>query len=220
MIGLQLSLSSLALGHRTALCVHRWLLREGRPGGGREPHTAEPQGQPRDSQDQPAAALRNGGTSHEQPGQQSGVRPRAPRNLLSATQQPNRSIELAAVEPAAPRAAPCSPLGPPAKQHCAQVAPELRTQEGRPATVAERNSRSAETRDGAERRWSLEEAEEGLPGSGDIDEETREDVAEEKISRGAVGWCGATSAFCLVPRTLAVTLQRAAMHGVNPALPI
>ena len=188
-IGLQLSLSSLALGHWTALCVHRWLLREGRAGNASRPQTAAPHREPRNSQGQPPSPLTNGGTSHDQqPGQQSALSPRAGSSLHGVLQQPNGGIELAAVEPAAADTTPHTPRVSPAEQCNAQTAAYLRTGRGQLA-AAEKSSAGAQPRNGSERRWSLEEVEEGLPGSGNMDEEEREDVAEEEINSGAVPWC-------------------------------
>jgi len=203
-IGLQLSLSSLALGHRTALCVHRWLLREGRAGSAKPPGTAERHSQPRDSQGQPPGPRTNGGTYHDQqPGQQWAMHPRAARSLHhGGTLQPNGSIELAAVAPPTAHAALHQQHASPAEQHGVQIAAELRTRKGQPA-AADRSSDSAPNQNGAERRWSLKEVEQGLPGSDDMDEEEREDAAEEKINSGAVPWCDgpASHAMCPSPRS-------------------
>jgi len=197
-VGLQLSLSSLTLGHWTALCIHRWLLRENRTENTSSPRRAEPHREPRDRQGQPPGPLMNGGTPHDQqPGQQSAPSPRAGSSRHGRMQQPNGGIQLVVIEPAAAHAASHTPHAAPTGQHRVQIAADLRTRKGQPV-AAERSSGGAQSWHGSERRWSLEEVEEGLPGSGVMDEEEREDAVEEKIVSGAVPWCDgvASHAIC------------------------
>ena len=188
-MGLQLSLSSLALGHRTALCVHRWLLPEG--GVGRfsptpaadtaSPPLTVPASQSNHTAQNPAAAASQ---NHARQADQTAAfsqrcRQSADGDGDNGMPQSNGSVELGSVAPWRSQ-----PPG-------AGDANGMPAQHAQPG-LAVRSNGTEKTQSNGRLRPSLEELEEGMPDAAAMDEETREDKFLERASAGAVRWCGAS----------------------------
>ena len=184
-MGLQLSLSSLALGHRTALCVHRWLLPEGRAG-----RSTDTPAQPAVSATVPDSHGSSQPQNAAAPAPQlGGIHEACHPSVLSQSLVQRRGSDMDGIRPQTNGTHEVASGKPSNDQlHSNIGAGELHVELVSPGVPA-RSGNVMEPISNGRPRPSLEELEEGMPGAAIMDEETREDELLERESKGAEQWC-------------------------------